>query len=81
MGFRLNTLRFQVIQGLDVALGLMNVGEKCELKIESRLAYGSKGLPPLIPGKANILYTVELVSVRDEEEPENLSVSQRKTKG
>ncbi|GJQ85529.1 hypothetical protein Trydic_g10830 [Trypoxylus dichotomus] len=70
-----------VIQGLDLAIGLMNVGEICELKIEPRLAYGTKGLPPLIPADAKVLYRVELISAKDEEETEKLTVSQRKTMG
>lgn len=59
----------------------MNVGEKCELKIQSRLAYGSKGLEPSIPPDATVCYTVELVSVDPEEEPESLSLIERKLQG
>ncbi|KAK9709918.1 Tetratricopeptide repeat [Popillia japonica] len=70
-----------VIQGLDLAIGLMNVEEICELKIEPRLAYGTKGLPPLIPADEKIFYHVELVSVKDEEEAEKLSINERKTIG
>lgn len=69
------------MQGLDLAIGLMNIGEICELKIEPRLAYGNKGLPPLIPADAKIIYSVELVSVNDEDETDKLSVTERKTKG
>lgn len=71
----------QLTQGLDLALGLMNVGEKCELKIQSRLAYGSKGLESKIPPEATLCYTIELISVEPEEEPETLSLPQRKLQG
>lgn len=71
----------QLIQGLDLALGLMNEGEKCDLKIQPRLAYGSKGLEPKIPIEATMCYRVELVSVEPEEEPESLSLAQRKFQG
>lgn len=70
-----------MIQGLDVALGLMNVGETCELKIQSRLAYGQKGLQPNVPPDATVLYTVELVSVEPDEEIEQLSIEQRQIRG
>ncbi|KRT81327.1 hypothetical protein AMK59_5847, partial [Oryctes borbonicus] len=47
-----------VIQGLDIVIGLMNIGDIWELEIEPRLAYGTKGLPPLIPADAKVLYRV-----------------------
>lgn len=71
----------EVIHGLDVALGLMNVKEKCMLKIQSRLAFGSVGLAPKIPANATVIYIVELVDVADGSEPGELSISERKTRG
>lgn len=59
----------------------MNIGEICKLKIESRLAYGSKGLPPLIPGNTSVVYDVELISVEPETDPETLTITQRKIMG
>ncbi|XP_018576191.1 peptidyl-prolyl cis-trans isomerase FKBP8 isoform X2 [Anoplophora glabripennis] len=79
--FKLNLGESDVISGLDVALGLMNVGEKCKLKIEPRLAFGSKGLPPKILPDTVVIYDVELVLVEPEDEIENLSVEQRKCIG
>lgn len=70
-----------VVQGLDVAIGLMNIGEKCVLKIEPRLAFGAVGLPPKIPPHATVVYEIELVSVRPEEDPGALSVLERKSQG
>ncbi|KAL3285718.1 hypothetical protein HHI36_000247 [Cryptolaemus montrouzieri] len=69
-----------VIQGLDVSIGLMNVGEECLLEIEPRLAFGSKGLPPKISGVTTVTYKLKLVSTR-EEDLETLSISERKKKG
>lgn len=66
---------------MDVALGLMNVGEICELKIQPRLAYGSKGLEPNIPPDSTVYYTVELLSFEPEEEIEQLTVAQRQARG
>lgn len=63
---------------MDVSLGLMNVGEKCTLKIEPRLAFGKKGLLPKIPPNTVLIYDIELVSVEPEDEIENLSIQQRK---
>lgn len=34
----------EVVQGLDMALALMNLGEKAEVKVHPRFAYGALGL-------------------------------------
>ncbi|XP_030745622.1 peptidyl-prolyl cis-trans isomerase FKBP8-like [Sitophilus oryzae] len=70
-----------VIQGLDVAVGLMNKYECCILKIQSRLAFGDKGSLPLIPAKATVVYDVELLDVKDEEEFDNLTTEDRQKIG
>ncbi|KAJ8955907.1 hypothetical protein NQ318_005455 [Aromia moschata] len=70
-----------VVQGLDLSIGLMNISEKCRLKIEPRLAFGKKGFPPNIPSDTLVIYDVELVSVEPEEEIESLSLHQRKIIG
>lgn len=70
-----------MVQGLDVALGLMDIGEIAYFKIEPRLAFGSKGLPPSIPPNATVHYEVELIAVEPEIEPETLTISQRKVLG
>ena len=70
-----------MVQGLDLAIGLMNVNETCKLKIEPRLAYGTKGYEPLVPADTHIYYEVELVCVEMEEDTENLTVAQRKSLG
>lgn len=59
----------------------MNVGEICKLKLESRLAYGTKGLDPLVPPEATVHFEVELLSVELEDEPETLTISERRRKG
>lgn len=70
-----------VIQGLDVAISLMNINEKCLLKIEPRLAYGNRGLTPKIPPNSTILYEIELKNVYPADEIETLSLVQRKEIG
>lgn len=74
-------IHFKVVQGLDVAVGLMNKKEHSLLKIQSRLAFGDRGLPPLIPGKATIIYDIQLVDVKEETEFDSLSIQDRRKIG
>lgn len=55
----------------------MNVGEVAELKIASRFGYGDKGLEPLVHSGANLVYTVELVSIKPEITPDELTTAER----
>ncbi|RZB40286.1 peptidyl-prolyl cis-trans isomerase FKBP8 [Asbolus verrucosus] len=71
----------EVIQGLDVAIGLMNMSEKCTLKIEPRLAFGTIGLPPKIPPNSTVVYDIELVAANLEDDPETLTLLERKLQG
>lgn len=52
----------EVVQGLDLAIGLMNVGEIAEVEVAPRFAYGSLGKEPNIPPDSTIWYEVELKS-------------------
>lgn len=72
----------EVPQGIDMAVGLMDVGEKAEIFCSSRFAYGTIGLPDRnIPTEANITYTVELLSAHEETEIEKKSYESRKEIG
>jgi hypothetical protein len=55
----------------------MNVGEIAELKIASRFGYGDKGLEPMVPSGAKLLYTVELISIKPEIIPDDLTPDER----
>lgn len=66
-----------MIQGVDLALSLMHLGEIAELKIASRFGYGDKGLEPKVPGGAKLVYIVELLSIKPELVPEELTPAER----
>ena len=42
----------------------MKKGEKALLKIQSEYGYGENGSPPKIPGKATLIFEVELVDFK-----------------
>jgi FKBP-type peptidyl-prolyl cis-trans isomerase len=51
----------QVIKGWDEAFALLHKGERATLVVPYWLAYGAKGQPPKIPGKATLVFEVELI--------------------
>lgn len=77
----------EVVQGLDMALKLMNVGEQAEVIVSSRFAYGEQGLKDedhserTVPPNEKITYTVELVSSKEESDLESKSYAARKDIG
>ena len=72
----------EVVQGLDMAIGLMDVGEKAEISCNARFAYGSIGLQSKnIPADATIVYTVELLSAHEESDLEKKPYESRKEIG
>ena len=53
----------EVISGLEEGILLMNVGDKAKFIIPSHLAYGLVGDGDLIPGKATLIYDIELLNL------------------
>ena len=50
-----------VIDGWDMGLLTMRLGEKCHLFITSKYAFGDEGRPPKVPGGAKVCFTIELL--------------------
>ncbi len=52
----------QVIEGWDLGVECMKIGETRELKIAPELGYGERGKPP-VPPHATLLFEIELVKL------------------
>ena len=54
----------EVIQGWEEGVLGMKVGEVRELKIPSSMGYGEYGAGSMIPGKAGLIFKVELLEIK-----------------
>lgn len=54
----------QVVQGVDRGLVQMSFGERSKLTVSSEYAYGAKGVEPLIPPHATLIFDLELLRWR-----------------
>lgn len=51
-----------VIKGMDIGIEGMRVGSKRTINIPSHLGYGCEGMPPTIPGNADLVFEIEIVN-------------------
>ncbi|XP_067629410.1 peptidyl-prolyl cis-trans isomerase FKBP8 [Eurosta solidaginis] len=64
---------FEVVQGLDMAIPLMNVGEIAEITVDARFAYGSIGLKneenenASVPPDTTLIYELHLLNSKSED--------------
>merc|ERR1712183_1150117 len=59
----------QVIKGWTEAMQLMVEGDKWEMYIPAELAYGSRGAGGVIPGKAALIFQMEIIKIKGEKVP------------
>jgi FKBP-type peptidyl-prolyl cis-trans isomerase len=56
-------VQFQMIQGIAMTLSTMSEGEKVQLLIPAKLAFGSRGLADIVPPFSPVVYEVEMLRV------------------
>lgn len=54
-----------LIEGFDLALQRMSVGETAMVTMVPKLAYGIKGRPPKIPPNTSLVFKIELISIKE----------------
>lgn len=63
-GFTFKLGAGQVIQGWDLGVAGMRIGQMRKLTIPPELAYGARGFPPVIPPNSTLVFEVELLAVQ-----------------
>ncbi|CAN5263437.1 FKBP-type peptidyl-prolyl cis-trans isomerase [soil metagenome] len=63
-GFTFKLGAGMVIEGWDVGVAGMAIGEVRKLTIPPAMGYGDAGFPPVIPADSTLVFEVELLEVR-----------------
>ncbi|KAL7463729.1 hypothetical protein ACHAXS_004084 [Conticribra weissflogii] len=59
--FRFRLGAGQVIDGMDLAVSKMSLGEEVEVAIPHPYAYGVAGYPPVVPPRTTLIFRIELI--------------------
>eukprot|EP00298_Acanthocystis_sp_HF-20_P021496 c27888_g1_i1.p1 GENE.c27888_g1_i1~~c27888_g1_i1.p1 ORF type:complete len:156 (-),score=68.40 c27888_g1_i1:79-546(-) len=54
--------RNEVVPGLEIAVLKMSLGEKVKLILTPEMAYGNRGIPPLIPPCSTLVFKISLLA-------------------
>jgi len=65
--FSFNIGKSEVIQGWDIGVATMQIGEVAVFHIKADYGYGSIGSPPKIPGGASLVFEIELFEFHGED--------------
>ena len=52
-----------VIKGWSLGVATMKVGEVARFSLDYEYAYGARGMPPVIPPKATLVFEIELLKI------------------
>lgn len=53
----------EVIDGWEMLISTMALGERCDLVIPPEHAYGEAGMPPIVPENATLTFDIELMDI------------------
>ena len=57
----------KVINGFEIGLPMLSLGEKAKLFIPSDFAYGPQGAGDVIPPHANLVFEIQVLAINDKE--------------
>ncbi|XP_059611441.1 46 kDa FK506-binding nuclear protein [Phlebotomus argentipes] len=64
-GFKFTIGRGEVIRGWEIGVAGMKMGGKRRITCPPKMAYGSKGSPPVIPPNSTLVFEVELRQIKN----------------